>query len=39
MLKVLRFLRNWLALSVPLGIAIGKFLKWRTKPVGDRHGH
>lgn len=35
MLKVLRFLRNWLVLSLPLGIAVGKLLKWRTKPVGD----
>jgi hypothetical protein len=32
--KALRFLRNWLALSVPLGIAVGKLLKWRTRPVG-----
>lgn len=38
MLKVLRFLRTWFALSVPLGIAIGKFLKWRTRPVTDRRG-
>lgn len=36
MLKALRFFRNWLALSVPLGIALGKLLKWRTRPVGDR---
>jgi hypothetical protein len=26
-LKVLRFLRNWTLLSLPLGIAVGKFLK------------
>lgn len=38
MLKVLRFLRNWLVLSLPLGVAVGKLLKWRTKPVGDRRG-
>jgi hypothetical protein len=36
MLKVLRFLRNWFVLSVPLGVAVGKLLKWRNKPVTDR---
>ncbi len=38
MLKVLRFLRTWLALSVPLGIAVGKLLKRRARPVTDRKG-
>ncbi len=38
MRKVLRFTRMWFALSVPLGIAVGKFLKWRTRPVDDRRG-
>lgn len=33
MRRPLRFLRNWLVLSVPLGIAVGKLLKWRTRPA------
>jgi hypothetical protein len=27
MLKVLRFLRNWSLLSIPLGLFIGRFIK------------
>ena len=34
MLKILRFLRNWTLLSIPFGIAVGKFLKWRTREPG-----
>lgn len=38
MRKVLRFLRNWLVLSLPFGIAVGKLLKSRARPVTDRRG-
>ncbi|GJE52544.1 hypothetical protein GOFOIKOB_5617 [Methylobacterium tardum] len=38
MLKVLRFLRNWLLLSIPIGLFVGRFIKaGKGPPLRDEH--